>query len=125
MVYHDASPLVLFFWTGGACAAGLKGLRMLGDSFLGIFGIDILWSVNLPSDGPAGIEFGSVNTRVITANTAIVPRRTAIRRGGRGRTGLPNGAADWESIKSASREVGSRSIAVEMSDIRGSLTGFW
>jgi hypothetical protein len=21
LLYHDASPLVLFFWTGGACAA--------------------------------------------------------------------------------------------------------
>ena len=76
---------------------------MLGDSFLGIFGIEILWSVNLPSDGPAGIEFGSVNTRVITANTAIVPKRTAIRRGGRGRTGLPINVRWTGMVKNQSR----------------------
>lgn len=63
---------------------------MLGESVFGSLGIGILWSVNLPSDGPAGIEFGSVKTSVEMANTAIVLRRTAIRLGGIGGSGLPN-----------------------------------
>ena len=57
---------------------------------MGSFGNEILWSVNLPSEGPDGIEFGRVNTRVMTAKTAIVPSRTAIRRGGIAGTGRPN-----------------------------------
>lgn len=40
--------------------------------------MEILWSVNLPNDGPVGIEFGKVNTRVTTANTAIVPSNVII-----------------------------------------------
>lgn len=63
---------------------------MLGESVFGSLGRDILWSVNLLRDGPTGIEFGSVKTSVMTANTAIVPRRTAIRRGGIGGSGLPS-----------------------------------
>jgi hypothetical protein len=45
--------------------------------------------VNLPSDGPAGIEFGNVKTSVKMANTAIVLRRTAVRFGVIGGSGLP------------------------------------
>jgi len=89
LLYHDASPLVLFFWTGGACAACRKGFRILGESVFGSLGRDILWSVNLPREGPAGIEFGSVKTSVKIANTAIVPSRMAIRLGGIGGSGLP------------------------------------
>lgn len=62
---------------------------MLGEKVLGSLGMDILWSVNLPREGPAGIEFGSVNTSVKTAKRAIVPSRIAIRRGGMAGTGLP------------------------------------
>jgi hypothetical protein len=63
---------------------------MLGEgSFFGSFGRDILWSVNLLNEGPEGIEFGRVKTSVMTAKTAIVPSRTAIRRGGIAGTGLP------------------------------------
>jgi hypothetical protein len=89
-LYHDASPSVLFFWTGGACAACRKGFKILGENVFESLGIAILWSVNLPSDGPAGIEFGSVNTSVKTANSAIVASRIAMRRGGIAGTGLPN-----------------------------------
>ena len=81
LLYHDASPLVLFFCIGGGCAAGLKGFRMLGENVFGILGRDILWSVNLLSEGPAGIEFGRVKTSVKTANTAMVPKRIAMRLG--------------------------------------------
>jgi len=91
LLYHVDSPLVLFFWTGGLCAACRNGLRILGDeSCFGSFGRDTLWSVNLPSEGPDGIEFGSVKTSVITAKTAIVPSRTAILRGGTAGIGRPN-----------------------------------
>jgi len=63
---------------------------MLGESVFGSLGMGILWSVNLPSDGPDGIEFGSVKTSVKMANTAIVLRRTATRLGGIGGNGLPS-----------------------------------
>lgn len=90
LLYHVDSPFVLFFWTGGACAACLNGLRMLGEgNCLGSFGRDILWSVNLLSEGPEGIEFGRVKTSVMTANTAIVPSSTAIRFGAIEGTGRP------------------------------------
>lgn len=46
--------------------------------------------MNLLNEGPDGIEFGSVKTSVMTAKTAIVPSRTAIRRGGIAGMGLPN-----------------------------------
>ena len=63
---------------------------MLGEvSCLGSFGRDILWSVNLLSEGPEGIELGRVKTRVMTANTAIVASRTAIRFGAMAGTGRP------------------------------------
>ncbi len=62
---------------------------MLGERVFGSLGNDILWSVNLPSDGPAGIEFGNVKTSVNMANTAIVLRRTAVRFGVIGGSGLP------------------------------------
>lgn len=53
------------------------------------FGIEILWSVNLLSDGPGDIELGRVKTSVTTAKIAIMPRRTAIRRGGNAGAGRP------------------------------------
>ncbi len=62
---------------------------MLGENVFGSLGRDILWSANLLRDGPTGMEFGSVKTSVMTANTAIVPRRTAVRFGGIGGSGLP------------------------------------
>jgi hypothetical protein len=95
---HFDSPLVLFGATGGACAAGRKGLRMLGeDNCFGSFGRDILWSVNLPSEGPDGIELGRVKTSVMTAKMEIVPSRTAILRGCIAGTGRPN-KVRWTGI---------------------------
>jgi hypothetical protein len=129
LLYHDASPLVLFFWAGGACAACRKGFRILGENCLGSLGKEILWSVNLPSEGPVGIEFGRVNTRVMTAKIAIVPSRTAIRRGGIAGTGRPNILrctgmvkdskvaeeceliTDAQSVKAASRRGNYRRVA--------------
>ena len=98
LLYHFDSPLVLFFGNWGACAAGPKGLRMLGeDNCFGSFGRDILWSVNLPSEGPAGIELGRVKTSVITAKMEIVASRTAILRGDIAGTGRPN-KVRWTGI---------------------------
>ena len=62
---------------------------MLGENVFGSLGTDILWSVNLPNEGPAGIEFGNVNTNVMTASMPIVPSKIAIRRGAMAGTGLP------------------------------------
>ena len=62
---------------------------MLGENVLGSFGRDILWSVNFPNEGPAGIEFGSVKTNVMSANIEIMPSSSAIRRGGTAGTGRP------------------------------------
>ena len=97
LVYHDDSSLVLFFWTGGGCAACRKGLRILGERVFGNFGRDILWSINLPNEGSVGIEFGSVNTNVITENIAIVPSSTTIRLGFKAGTGRPN-RVRWTGI---------------------------
>jgi len=81
---------VLFFWTGGAWAAGRKGFRMLGEGmFLGSLGREILRSVNLLNEGPDGIELGSVKTRVTMAKMAIDPSRQAMRRGEVGGIGRP------------------------------------
>lgn len=64
---------------------------MLGEGiFLGSFGREILWSVNLLNEGPDGIELGSVKTRVTMAKMAIEPSRQAIRRGETGGIGRPN-----------------------------------
>jgi hypothetical protein len=64
---------------------------MLGEGiFLGSFGREILWSVNLLNEGPDGIELGSVKTRVTMAKMAIEPSRQAIRRGETDGTGRPN-----------------------------------
>jgi hypothetical protein len=92
-LYHDESPLVLFFWTGGGWPDALKALRMLADP--------ILWSVNLLKDGPGDIELGRVKTNVITAKIAIVPSKAAIRRGDIGGMGRPNrrrwtGIVKWQ-----------------------------
>lgn len=70
---------------------------MLGENVFGSLGTGILWSVNLPNEGPEGIEFGSVNTNVMTANMAIVPSRTAMRRGAMAGMGLPN-TVRWTGI---------------------------
>ena len=57
--------------------------------------------MNLLNEGPDGIELGSVKTSVMTAKTAIVPSRTAIRRGGMAGTGLPR-KVRWTGIAKAS-----------------------
>ena len=62
---------------------------MLGERVLGIFGRYVLWSVNRPNEGPAGMELGSVKTKVMTANAAIVASNMAILRGCNGRIGRP------------------------------------
>ena len=62
---------------------------MLGEGRCLNFGMEIRWSVNFPSEGPDGIEFGSVNTSVMTANIAIAPSRMAVRRGDVAGTGRP------------------------------------
>jgi hypothetical protein len=46
------------------------------------FGIGICWSVYLDSDGPEGIDFGSVNTSVIIAKRATEASNVTTRFGG-------------------------------------------
>ena len=54
---------------------------MLAPGTWGSFGRDILWSANLLKEGPDGMEFGKVKTRVNMANMAMEASNAAILRG--------------------------------------------
>lgn len=82
-LYQLESPLVLFSCTGGGCAIGRKGCRILfvegSEGIEGIFGLgnDVRTlsnlSENFDSEGLEGIELGRVKTSVTTANIAMAP----------------------------------------------------
>lgn len=73
-----------FFWTGGGCAACLKGFRMLAENESLNLGIEILWSAKLFDKlGPVGMEPGNVKKSVNRANSPTLTRRREIRRGPR------------------------------------------
>jgi hypothetical protein len=90
--YHELSPYVEFFCTGGGCEAARKGFKMLeekGLRSLGRFGIETLWSAMVFERlGPVGIELGKVTKRVNKAKRPMPTRRREMRRGAR-RIGRP------------------------------------
>jgi hypothetical protein len=87
--YHAVSPSVEFFCTGGGCEAARKGLSILEEKGLWIFGIGILCSAMvLDRLGPVGIELGNVKKRVKRAKRPMLTSRKETRRGAK-RMGRP------------------------------------
>lgn len=70
--YQELPAYVELACSGGLCAAGLNGFKMLEEKGLWTFGIGILWSASvLEMPVPLGMELGSVIKRV---NRAKIPR---------------------------------------------------